>query len=148
MLSNVIVVGALTCCTLLHSMRDLKAAQLNMQYSPIQELLLYKYELSHNVAEATKNIYDAKGEDTVDHNTVTKWLKKFCSGCMNLSNEARSIKPKTGNSKAVLQAIEANPVSSTQRVSGELDISQSSVICYLHDLGKDIQNCWIASRVT
>ena len=27
--------------------------------------------------EATKNICCAKGEDTVDHNTVTKWFKKF-----------------------------------------------------------------------
>ena len=39
--------------------------------------------------------------------------------------------PKTVDSKAVLQAIEENLVSSIRRVSGELDILQSSVIHHL-----------------
>ena len=43
---------------------------------------------------------------------------------------------KTMDSEAVLQTIEADPASSTQNVSGELGISQSSVIRHLHDLGK------------
>ena len=45
---------------------------------------------------------------------------------MNLNNQTRSGRPKTLGSEAMLQTIEANPVSSTQRVSGELGISQSS----------------------
>ena len=45
------------------------------------------------------------------------------------------------DSEAVLQTIEVNPVSSTQRVSGKLSISQSSVVCHLHDLsGKRIRS--------
>ena len=40
------------------------------------------------------------------------------------------------DSEAELQAIEANLVSSIQRVSGELGISQSSVVCPLHGLSK------------
>ena len=39
--------------------------------------------------EATKNIHCAKGEDTVDHSTVTRWTK-------------------TVDSEVVLQAIETN----------------------------------------
>ena len=42
----------------------------------------------------------------------------------------------------------ANPVSSTQRVSGELGISQSSVVCHLHDLDKSSQNYWIELHIT
>ena len=34
-----------------------------------------------------------------------------------------------------------NLVSSTGRVSGMLIISQSSVVCYIHDLSKSIQSC-------
>ena len=34
------------------------------------------------------------------------------------------------------------------RVSGELAISLSSVVCYLHDLGKSIQSCWIMLHMT
>ena len=38
--------------------------------------------------------------------------------------------------KAMLEAIEVNPVSSTWRVSGKLDISLSSVVYHIHDFGK------------
>ena len=52
------------------------------------------------------------------------------------------------DSKAVLQAMEANPLSSIWRVSGELSLSQSSVVYHLHDLGKSIQSCQIVPHVT
>ena len=54
---------------------------------------------------------------------LIKWLKKFCSGCKNLDNHTSSARPKTVDFKAVLQAIKANPVISTRRLSGKLDIS-------------------------
>ena len=37
----------------------------------------------------------------------------------------------------MLQAIEANPMSSTSRISGRLDNSLSSVLCHLHKLEKE-----------
>ena len=73
--------------------------------------------MSHNIPEATKDIYCGKSEDTVEHSTVTKWFKKFCSGWKNLDNQVISDKHKTVNSEAVLQKIEANPVSSPWRIS-------------------------------
>ena len=117
---------------------------MNVQRNLIRELILYEFELGHKAAEATKNIRCAKGEDAVDHSTVTRWFKKFRSGCKNLDDQARSGRPKTVDSEAVFQAIEANPKSSTRKVSGELGISQSSVVRRLHDLGKSISelpNC-------
>ena len=65
--------------------------------------------MDHNAVEATKNICCAKGEDAVDHRTITEqWFKKFHSGCKNLKNQARLGRPKTVDFKAVLQAIETN----------------------------------------
>ena len=103
-------------------MCDLKAAQMNVQHSLIRKLMLYEFEPGHNATEATKNICFAKGEGAVDHNTVTRWFKKFRSGCKNLDDQARSGMPKNMSSKAVLQAIEANWASSTRRVSGKMGI--------------------------
>ena len=80
----IMMVGALIRCTLLHSMYNLKAAQMNVQYSLIQELMLYKFEPNHNIMEVTKNIC-VNGED--DHRTVTRWFKKFCSDCKNLNSQ-------------------------------------------------------------
>ena len=39
--------------------------------------MLYKFKLEYNVVDASKNIFYAKGEGAVDHNTVTKWFKKI-----------------------------------------------------------------------
>ena len=48
----------------------------------------------------------------------------------------------------MLQAIEINPGSGTQRISRELGISQSIVIRHLHDLGKSMLYCWIVPQFT
>ena len=51
--------------------------------------MLHKFELGHNAMEATKNIRCVKGEGTVDHSIVTKWSKKFCSGCKKFDDQAK-----------------------------------------------------------
>ena len=43
----------------------MKSAQ-NVQRSLIRELWLYEFELGHNAAEATKNIYCEKTESEVE----------------------------------------------------------------------------------
>ena len=75
-----------------------------------------------NAMEASKNICYTKGEGVLDHSIVTRWSKKFCSGCKNLNDQAKSGRPKTMDSEIMLQAIEANPVSSTHRVPSEFGI--------------------------
>ena len=79
--SNNIVVDALTLCALLHCVYDMKAEQINMQCILIQEFLLYESGMGHKTAEATKNICCVKGEDAADHSTVIRWFKKFHFGC-------------------------------------------------------------------
>ena len=46
-----------------------------------------------------------KDESTVEHSTISKWFKKFCSGYKNIDNQAYLGKPKTLDSEAMLQAI-------------------------------------------
>ena len=135
-------------CALLFSICDLKAAKMNMQCNLIRELGFYKFKLGHNTIEAIKNIYCIKGEHIVDHSTLNRWFKKFYLSFRNLDDQARLGRLKTVHSKAVLQAIEVNLASSTWRVSGELGLSLSSVVCYLHNLSKSIQSCKIVPYVT
>ena len=134
------VVGALTRCALLHSVCDLKAIQMNVQRSQNRELILYDFDLDDNATEATKNIGCTKGEGTIDDSRVTKWFKKFRSGCKNLDDQAMSGRTKTVAFEAVLSS-QRKSVSGTERVSGELGISQSSVVRQLHHLGKSIRSC-------
>ena len=147
MVDSIIVVCAKTHCALLHTVCNLKAVHVNMQFKRIQEFILYTFKLGHNGAKVTKSICWAKDEGTADHSTVTSWFKKICSGYKNLNNQLRSGRPKTIDSKAMLQIIDANPTNKTWRVSGEHSISQSSVVCDLHDVGKNIQSYWIVPHV-
>ena len=57
---------------------------------------------------------------------------------LQLSGE-HQVGNKTLDLKSMLQAIETDLVSNIWKVSGELCISQSSVVCHLHNLGK---NCY------
>ena len=45
---------------------------MNVQHSLILALVIYKFKLGQNTAEAIKNICSEKGEGTVDHSLVTK----------------------------------------------------------------------------
>ena len=54
-----------------------------------------KFELGHNIVEATKKICHVKVEGTVDLSTVTRGFKKFCLSCKHLKGLAWSESPKT-----------------------------------------------------
>ena len=88
-LGSIVVVGALTRCSSLHLVCDLKTALMGMQRILIRELMPYECELGHDATEATQNICWAKGDGTVDRRTVTKWSDKFHLGCKNLDDQAR-----------------------------------------------------------
>ena len=65
-------------------------------------------------------------------------VQEIYSGYKNLDNQARLGKSENMDSEAMLQAIQANLVSSIWRVSGKLSISQFRVVYYFHDIGKTI----------
>ena len=75
--------------------------------------MLYDFEQRHNAAEESKNIGCAKCVGAVDHSTITRWPKKFLSGCKDLDGHTKSKRLKIADSEAVLQTIEANLASST-----------------------------------
>ena len=103
---------------------------MNVQRSLIWELMLYEFEPGWGGA--------------LRHRINQKHLMcKFHSGCKNADDQARKGWPKTVDSEAVLQTIKANPVSSIWRILGKLGISQSRVVCHLHDPSKSIQRCRI-----
>ena len=95
-----------------------KTIQMNGQHSLIQELMLYKFKLGCNAVEATKKSCCAKDEGAVDQGIVIRLFMYFHLGRKNLDNQTSSDMAKRVESKTMLQAIEANFVSSTQRVSG------------------------------
>ena len=91
-----------------------------------------------NTKEATKNICCIKDEDAVDHsNQMNQMIEKTLFRLQRTSMISQCQAGwKIVNSKAVLKAIIANLASSTQRVSGKLGISQSSMVHHPQDIAK------------
>ena len=79
--------------------------------------------MKHKVTEVIKNICCVKDIDVALRSAVTRWFKKFYSGCKNLDDQPWSGRSKTMDFEAVLEAINANLLSCIQRVSGKFSIS-------------------------
>ena len=90
----------------------------------IQDIRLYGFELDHNATEATTNIYSMRNYGAVDHS-----IEKNCSWYFAPIERNSMIKLGQFGPKPVFQVKEANPVNSTWKVSGNLGISPSSVVC-------------------
>ena len=114
-------------------MCDLKAVQMKVHHSLIQQLIRYLSELGRNAAAVTKNVCCAKKERAANHSTVTKWTKKFRLGSKNFYVRTESGGPTSVDSKAVLHAVEANTANCRLRVSGA--IPQFNVVRHLQDSG-------------
>ena len=80
LVDSIEVVGALSRCTLLHSVCNFKATQMNVQHSLIQQPMLYEFKLGRNTTEATKNICCARDDGAVDPGTINSWLVGWLVG--------------------------------------------------------------------
>jgi [histone H3]-lysine36 N-dimethyltransferase SETMAR len=105
-------------------------------------VLLRHYWRQHFLAvDAAKKICQVEGEAIVSIRTAQKWFNRFNEGCTNFKDESRSGRPTIVDSEALLNAVEANPSTSSRRLSAELDIPQTSVVRHLHTLGKINKRC-------
>ena len=93
-IDSILVGDVVTRFALLYAVCDFKATQMNVQCNLTWKFISYKFELGHNTAEAA--------ESTVDHNSVTRWFKKFGLGCKNLNDQTRSGRPKSIDSKVMI----------------------------------------------
>ena len=66
-----------------------KATPKNLQHNLIWEFMLYEFDLTYNITKASRNICYAKDDGLVDHCTVTRWFKKFHKSCMKFDDQAR-----------------------------------------------------------
>ena len=62
-----------------------------------QWLICHKTQsnVGHMAAETAKKICCMKNKGAVDRCRVTRWVKRFCLGCKNHNDWARSSSPKT-----------------------------------------------------
>ncbi|OPJ82833.1 hypothetical protein AV530_010316 [Patagioenas fasciata monilis] len=89
----------------------------------IQAIFLLEFKMGHNTAETTRNIYNAFGPGTAKECTVQQWFKKFHKGHKSLENEERSGRSLEVDNDELRASIEADPLTTTQAVAKEFNMS-------------------------
>ena len=84
--------------------------------------------------ETTHNISNTFGPGTANKHTVQWWFKKFCKGEERLEDEEQ-----TGHQKLTMAnwaIIKADPLTTIRGVPKEFNVSHSTLIWYLKQIGK------------
>lgn len=102
----------------------------------IRGCLLYEYKLGTKAAVAARKICTAFGDDAVSDRTAQKWFKKFSSGDLSLTDEARSGRPKIINNEDIQQVVEANSRTTCLELAERFNVSDETIRLHLHQLGK------------
>ena len=102
----------------------------------IRELMLYKFKKKHSAAATTRNICEVEGEGALHKTTCQRWSNKFAQGDTDLKDIPRSGRPGVVNLKHLRQAIEAEPSTSTLKLSADLHCSRSTIQRALNGMGK------------
>lgn len=77
----------------------------------------------------------------VSTRTAQNWFKRFKEGRTSLDDSARSGRPVEVDSDALREAVNANPGTSTRRLSDELGVSHMTAARHLHRIGKVHRSC-------
>ena len=105
-----------------------------MQNFEIRVLLKFFWKKGLSARAAAREICSVEGEGSVSNPTASAWFKKFNTGDTSIEDQPRSGRPSTLDSEVLRQAVEANPATSTRRLSGELGTSKSTIVRQLHKL--------------
>lgn len=104
-------------------------------------LLLHYWKQNFKATDAAQKICEVEGEGSISIRAAQKWFKKFNEGDTSLDDQPRSGRPVSTDSEALRELVEANPATSTRRLSAELGTPQTTVIRHLHQLGKVNRRC-------
>lgn len=107
----------------------------------IRVLLKHYWKQNVNATQAVQKICDVEGEDFVSIRVAQKWFKKFNEGREDLQDKRRPGRPITTDFGSIRNAVEANPSTSTRRLSDELGIPKTSVLRHLHSMDKVNRCC-------
>ena len=92
--------------------------------------------MGSKATETTHNINNAFGPGTANKHTVQWWFKRFCKEDESLEDEECSGWPLDVDNDQLRATVEADPLTTTREVAGELSGDYSTLIQQLKQLGK------------
>ena len=104
--------------------------------------------MGQEATESTHNTNNALGLETTNEQRVQWWFKKFCKGNESPEEEECISWPSEVNNNQQ-RIIEANPLTTTQKVAQELNVDHFTVIWLLKQTGKVKKlDKWVSYELT
>ena len=109
---------------------------------------LFVFKMGQEATESTHNTNNALGLETTNEQRVQWWFKKFCKGNESPEEEECISWPSEVNNNQQ-RIIEANPLTTTQKVAQELNVDHFTVIWLLKQTGKVKKlDKWVSYELT
>ena len=102
----------------------------------IQAVFLFKFRMGRKAVETTLNVNNAFGPGTANRCTVQWWFEKSFKGDESLEDEERSSQPSKVDNDQLRANIEADPLKTKREFAEELNVSHSTVVQHLKQIGK------------
>lgn len=102
----------------------------------LRHIMLYEFNKGVNATLATVNICQVYGEGVLDKRKCQYWFQRFRTGDYSLEDKERSGRPNELDIEHLKSVVEANPRVSSRELAAEFNLSQTTIINYLKQLGK------------
>lgn len=110
----------------------------------IRHCMLYEFNKGCNATQATKNICDVYGIDSLKVNKCQRWFRRFSTGDFDITNNHRSGRPTELDNVHLKTMVEENPRQTIQEIAEKLNASRSTVHEHLKQIGKYSQDgVWV-----
>ena len=108
----------------------------------IRVLLRHYWKKGLSGAAAARKICAVDGKDVVKEDTARWWFRRFGEGDTALEDQSRSGRPSVVNSADFPVMVDRLSCSSTRTLAEELNVSQSTVVRHLKNLGYSSRSCF------
>jgi [histone H3]-lysine36 N-dimethyltransferase SETMAR len=117
--------------------------------SHLRHALLYEYNRGSGADQATQNINNTYGDDSISYRTTFMWFAKFRDGSFDLTDAPRAGRPSRINDDDLIELLDEDCRRTTRELAAELNTTHTSIINHLHSMGYHQKvGMWIPHNLT
>ena len=121
--------------------------EMMLDKNQIQVIFLFAFKMGGKAAETTRNINNSFDPETANEHTVQWWFKSFMKEMRTLKmSEWPAVEVDNDRLRAI---IEADPLTTTQKIAEELNVNHSTVFWCLKQIMEEKKlDKWVALELT
>ena len=121
--------------------------EIMLDKNQIQVIFLFAFKMGGKAAETTHNINNSFDPETANEHTVQWWFKSFMKEMRTLKmSEWPAVEVDNDRLRAI---IEADPLTTTQKIAEELNVNHSTVFWCLKQIMEEKKlDKWVALELT